>query len=61
MVMAIFNILVIIARLSSGIYLYKVNVIMDNTNDPHDMYLDTTSNQGVIVGSDIKGKYLCTA
>ena len=34
---------------------------MDNTNDPHDMYLDTTSNQGVIVGSDIKGKYLYTA
>ena len=45
----------------SSVNLYMVNVIMDNTNDPHDMYLDTTSNQGVIVGSDIKGKYLCTA
>ena len=50
-----------IARLSSGINLYKVNVIMDDTNEPHDMYLDATSNPCVLVGSDLKGKYLCTA
>ena len=49
------------ARLSSGIYLYKVNVIMDDTNEPRDMYLDATSNPCVLVGSDLKGKYLCTA
>ena len=50
-----------ITYIRHSVNLYKVNVIMDNTNDPHDMYLDTTSNQGVIVGSDIKGKYLYNA
>ena len=48
----------LVARLSSGINLYKVNVIMDDTNEPHDMYLDATSNPCVLVVSDIKGKYL---
>ena len=38
------------ACLSSGINLYKVNVIMDDTNEPHDMYLDATSNPCVLVG-----------
>ena len=34
---------------------------MDDTNEPHDMYLDATSNPCVLVGSDIKGKYLYNA
>ena len=49
------------ARLTSIMNLYKVNVIMDKTNEPYDMYLDTTSNQCVFVESDIKGKYVCAA
>ena len=34
---------------------------MDDTNEPHDMYLDATSNPFVLVVSDIKGKYLYNA
>ena len=50
-----------IVRLTSIINLYKVNVIMDKTNEPYDVYLDTTSNKCVFVGFEIKGKYVCTA
>ena len=53
--------ILMVARLTSIINLYKVNVIMDKTNEPYDMYLDTTSNQCIFVESDIKGKYVCAA